>query len=144
MSGLNQMSPGVNILSPISSPEVSKKPESSTPEITKEIATPSTSSSCSSSPPPEKKSRRICRVISPDYTIYRDNDLDQVSKLEKIPEELVHRLIRGTIHNMNANAFDTCERSPTTQELLEMSKSIVLQYPSLKDPETSHVYIILV
>lgn len=85
------------------------------------------------------KSRNVSQVISPEYTIYRDKDIDIASKAGSIPDELVHRLIRGTIHNMKAIAYDTCKRLPNTQELVEMSKSIVLMYPSLKDPETSHV-----
>ena len=53
------------------------------------------------------------------------------SKSGQISVELKHRLIRGT--------DPTFCRYPTTQELEEMAKSLVIVYPCLKDVETIHV-----
>ena len=55
-------------------------------------------------------------------------------------KELRHRLIRGTIHNMISVAYSApFNRMPTTNELQEMAKSLIIVYPPLRDPVTGHV-----
>ena len=57
-----------------------------------------------------------------------------------MPVELRHRLIRGTIHNMISIAFNApFNRTPTTNEVLEMAKSLIIACPTLHDAATGHV-----
>ena len=81
----------------------------------------------------------MCFVKAPTYQVYRDFDLEVASKTGSIAEELVSRLVRETIHNMVAVAFEECFRKPSNMELEEMAKSIVLVYLPLRDPKTIHV-----
>lgn len=74
------------------------------------------------------------------YTIYSDEDLLKAAKEGHVPSELYHRMIRGTIHCMMATAMlPPFQRCPSTLELEEMAKSLILQYPCIKDKETNHV-----
>ena len=83
--------------------------------------------------------KAVCFVKAPTYQVYRDFDLEVASKTGSIAEELVNRLVRATIHNMVAVVFEECNRKPSTMELEEMAKSIVLVYLPLRDPKTIHV-----
>jgi hypothetical protein len=77
---------------------------------------------------------------SPEYTVYKDKEVDMAVKTGNIPVELRHRIIRGTIHNMVSLAFNPpWNRMPTTNEVMEMAKSLIITYPLLSDPATKHV-----
>lgn len=55
------------------------------------------------------------------------------------------RLIRGTISNMiSASTAPPFNRYPTSAELEQMSKSLIVRYPFLRDAETNHVCIIII
>ena len=85
-------------------------------------------------------SHRRLEIRSPDYTVYKDKDLDAASNTGSITSELRHRLIRATISNMQAAAYSPpFSRLPTGAELNEMAKSLIMIYPPLKDEETSHI-----
>ena len=59
------------------------------------------------------------------------------AKTGNVPNELCHRLIRGTIHCMcSLSLSPPYSRYPTSQELEEMAKSLVIEYPCLKDKIT--------
>ena len=75
------------------------------------------------------------------YTIYRDADVVTSAKDGRIPKELRHRIIRATIHNMTS-AASLFHRLPSAQELEEMSKSLVIAYPCIRDAETGHVSVV--
>ena len=80
------------------------------------------------------------QMMSPEYIIYRDKDIDLASQAGNIPKELRHRLIRSTISNMQAVAYCApFNRRPSNAEVQEMAKSLVMTYPCLKDPQTGHV-----
>ena len=79
-------------------------------------------------------SMQCAHVKSPKYQVDRDFELQTASKTGSIAEELVHRLVRATIHKMVAVAFEECNKKPTNKELQEMAKFIVLVYPPLRDP----------
>jgi hypothetical protein len=77
---------------------------------------------------------------SPAYTVYKDKEVDMAVKSGNIPVELRHRIIRGTIHNMVSLAFNPpWNRMPTSNEVMEMAKSLIITYPLLSDPATKHV-----
>ena len=72
--------------------------------------------------------------------MYQDEVISNAAKLGKIPVELYHRLIRGTVHCMNAiSSAPPFNRYPTSAELQEMAKSLVIEYPCINDKETGHV-----
>ena len=83
--------------------------------------------------------KAVSYVKAPKYQVYRDFDLEAASKTGSIAEELVHKLVRATIHSMVAVAFEECNRKPNNKKLEEVAKSVVLVYPPLRDPKTSHV-----
>nr|XP_047137404.1 uncharacterized protein LOC124813911 [Hydra vulgaris] len=47
-------------------------------------------------------------------------------------------MVRGTIKIMNAHA-SLMNQYPTRQDLLEMSKSLVIKYPCLNDKTSKHI-----
>ncbi len=76
----------------------------------------------------------------PEYTVYKDNDLDVAASSGDIPNELRHRLIRATVSNMQAAAYSPpFSRRPNNAELKEMAKSLCLTYPCLADKDAGHV-----
>ena len=75
--------------------------------------------------------------------MYQDEAIVTASKSGNLPTELYHRLIRGTLHCINAiSSAPPFDRYPTSGELEEMSKSLVAEYPCIKDEETGHVSFI--
>lgn len=81
-------------------------------------------------------------VKSPVYTIYRDRRVDLAAQAGSIPEQLVHDIVRGTVSNMTSVSL--CEpwnRLPTSTELKEMAKSLIVTYPLLGDPVNGHVIL---
>lgn len=76
----------------------------------------------------------------PAYTVYSDADVQISTKNGKMSSDIRNRLVRGTIHNMvTAASSPPFNRFPTASEIEEMSKSLVVTYPCLKDGETGHV-----
>jgi hypothetical protein len=76
----------------------------------------------------------------PAYTIYSDADVHCSSKNGAMSSDIRNRLVRGTIHNMvSAASSPPFNRFPTQSEIEEMSKSLIITYPCLKDGETGHV-----
>ena len=72
--------------------------------------------------------------------MYQDEAVTTASKSGSIPIELHHRLIRGTVHCMIAvSSAPPFNRYPTSDELREMAKSLVLEYPVINCKETGHV-----
>ena len=85
----------------------------------------------------------VSQVRSPQYKLYQDSDIDTAAKSGSIPVELRHRIIRGTIHNMISTALNSLwNRLPTTNEVMEMAKSLVIAYPLLSDPVTQLIKLI--
>ncbi|XP_071949134.1 uncharacterized protein [Antedon mediterranea] len=81
----------------------------------------------------------VSQAKSPKYTVYQDKDVSNASNSGQIPSELRHRIIRGTVNNMISIAHNSpWNRLPTNDEIMEMAKSVVITYPSLKDQETKH------
>ncbi|XP_028417999.1 uncharacterized protein LOC114542723 [Dendronephthya gigantea] len=79
------------------------------------------------------------QVKSPVFTIYRDRRVDLAVESGSIPEHLVHDIVRGTVSNMiSMTLCDPWNRLPTTMELKEMAKSLVVTYPLLSDPVNGH------
>lgn len=93
----------------------------------------------------EETDRYVCKINSPKYSIYRDNDIDvAVKNTGNIPKELQDRLIRATVSNMISTAYmPPFNRKPTKAEFLEMAKSLTIVYPCLSDPDQKHVNQIL-
>ena len=59
-----------------------------------------------------------------------------------MPKELHDRLIRATMHSMVATAFASpFNMSPTSAEINEMTKSLVITFPCLKDGKETDVSI---
>ncbi len=80
------------------------------------------------------------QVSSPIYTIYKDRRVDLAVKTGSIADDLVHDIVRGTVSNMlSVSLRDPFKRLPTTIELREMAKSLVVAYPMLNDPVSGHV-----
>jgi hypothetical protein len=76
----------------------------------------------------------------PAYTIYSDADVLCSSKNGAMSSDIRNRLVRGTIHNMvSAASSPPFNRFPTQSEIEEMSKSLTITYPCLRDGETGHV-----
>lgn len=120
-----------SVLSTPKTPGVSRNP----PQIS---STPPQISSCTT--PPTKVVPLTSQVKCPEYTIYKDKEIEAAVLGGNIPVELRHRLIRGTIHNMISVAYSApFNRMPTTNELQEMAKSLIIVYPPLRDPVTGHV-----
>ena len=85
---------------------------------------------------------KTSHLQTPKYLMYQDSEIINAAKTGKIPNELYHRLIRGTIHCMNAiSSAPPFGRYPSSGELEEMAKSLVLEYPCIKDKETGHVSV---
>lgn len=64
--------------------------------------------------------------------MYSDLAFTNAAKEGVVPPELQSRYIRGTIECMKAvSCAKPYERYPTTAELNEMSKSIVIHFPCL-------------
>lgn len=85
-------------------------------------------------------SAAILHVKSPVYTIYRDRRVDLASKDGSLPEHLVHDIVRATVSNMVSVALsEPWNRLPTSMELKEMAKSLIVTYPLLRDPVSGHV-----
>jgi hypothetical protein len=83
-------------------------------------------------------------VEVPSYMIYSDPALVDAARKGSFKKTEYERLIRGTISNMiSASTVPPFNRYPTSAELEEMSKSLVILYPFLRDAETSHVSIII-
>ena len=120
-----------SLLSTPKTPGVSHNPpqiSSTSPQI----------SSCTT--PPTKVVPSTSQVKCPEYTIYKDKEIEAAVLGGNIPVELRHRLIRGTIHNMISVAYNApFNRMPTTNELQEMAKSLIIVNPPLQDPVTGHV-----
>ena len=120
-----------SLLSTPKTPGVSRNPpqiSSTSPQI----------SSCTT--PPTKVVPSTSQVKCPEYTIYKDKEIEAAVLGGNIPVELRHRLIRGTIHNMISVAYNApFNRMPTMNELQEMAKSLIIVYPPLQDPVTGHV-----
>ena len=58
-----------------------------------------------------------------------------------ILRELQDRLICAIMHSMVATAFASpFNRSPTSAEINEMAKSLVITFPCLKDRSGTHVF----
>lgn len=90
---------------------------------------------------PEVKKRKV-HLLSPEYVVYKDHDLDTAAKAGKIAPDLRQRLVRATISNMMATAYAApYNRLPTNQEINEMAKSLIITYPCLRDNDTGHVSI---
>eukprot|EP00112_Aurelia_sp_Birch-Aquarium-sp1_P023159 Seg679.17 transcript_id=Seg679.17/GoldUCD/mRNA.D3Y31 product="hypothetical protein" protein_id=Seg679.17/GoldUCD/D3Y31 len=84
------------------------------------------------------KSRQLS-VANPVYTIYSDVEALSGAGAGTMTAETRHRLVRGTIHIMvSAASQPPFNRLPSTVELEEMSKSLILTYPCLRDPEAGH------
>ncbi|CAB4042656.1 THAP domain-containing 9 [Paramuricea clavata] len=84
-------------------------------------------------------SAAILHVKSPVYTIYRDRRVDLASKDGSLPEHLVHDIVRATVSNMVSVALsEPWNRLPTSMELKEMAKSLIVTYPLLRDPVSGH------
>ena len=76
--------------------------------------------------------------------LYHDEAVTAAAESGKIPTELIHRLVRGTISCMTCISYaDPFNRYPSSGELEEMAKSLIYEYPCLLDPETKHVNIFL-
>ena len=61
----------------------------------------------------------------------------------KLEKKMRERLVRGTTNNMvSVASAPPLNRFPTQTEIEEMSKSLVIAYPSLKDKETGHVSVL--
>ena len=85
---------------------------------------------------------KTSQLQCPRYIIYHDEAVIAAAKSGNVSSELYHRLIRGTVHCMNSIACaPPFERYPSSAELEEMAKSIVMEYPCLMDPESKHVGI---
>lgn len=92
------------------------------------------------SKPTPPTSPATMQVTSPVFTIYRDRRVDLAVQTGSIPEHLVHDIVRGTVSNMiSMTLSDPWNRMPTTIELKEMAKSLVVTYPLLCDPVNGHV-----
>lgn len=80
------------------------------------------------------------QVRSPIYTVYKDRRVDLAVKAGSIADDLVHDIVRGTVSNMlSVSLQDPFKRLPTTIELREMAKSLVVAYPVLNDPVSGYV-----
>ena len=80
---------------------------------------------------------KTSQLQTPKYILYQDEEIVSVANAGKLSMELYHRLIRGTIHCMNAiSSAPPFQRYPTSAELEEMAKSLIVEYPHLKDEET--------
>ena len=80
------------------------------------------------------------QVKSPIYTIYRDRRVDLAIKAGCLTQDLIHDIVRGTVSNMMSSSLsEPWNRLPTTEELREMAKSLVVTYPALNDPVKGHV-----
>ena len=89
---------------------------------------------------PTKTSPVILQVKSPTYTIYKDRRVELAIQNGCLTSDLVHDIVRGTISNMmSVSLSEPWNRLPTTVELREMAKSLVLTYPPLNDPVKGHV-----
>lgn len=85
------------------------------------------------------KSRQLS-VANPVYTIYSDVEALSGAGAGTMTAETRHRLVQGTIHMMvSAASQPPFNRLPSTVELEEMSKLLILTYPCLRDPEAGHV-----
>ena len=84
--------------------------------------------------------RYVCKIKSPNYTIYRDNGITvALQNIGDIPKELQDRLIRATVSNMVSTAYMTpFNRKPTKGKFMEMAKSLTVVYPCLSDPVNKH------
>ena len=95
---------------------------------------------------PEKNSKQEAKAPvwpKPVYSIYTDADVLSSDKNGQMSKEIRNRLVRGTIHNMVTVASSSpFGRFPTHSELEEMSKSLVIRYPCLRDSETGHGVIL--
>jgi hypothetical protein len=86
------------------------------------------------------KSPATLQVKSPTYTIYKDRRVDLAIKAGCLSKDLIHDIVRGTVSNMmSVSLSEPWNRLPTTVELREMAKSLVLTYPPLNDSERGHV-----
>jgi len=83
---------------------------------------------------------KTCQLKGPEYILYKDEAFTAAEKTGTVLPELYHRLIRVTLHCITSISCNPpFNRYPTTNELEEMAKSLVLEYPNLKDPDTNHV-----
>ena len=97
--------------------------ENTTDEITKKTPLPAT-----------------LQVKSPIYTIYKDRRVDLAMQTGCLTTDLVHDIVRRTVSNMmSVSLSEPWNRLPTTVELREMTKSLVVTYPLLNDSEKGHV-----
>ena len=81
--------------------------------------------------------RYVCKIKSPNYTIYSDNVA--VQNTGDIPKELQDWLIGATVSNMFLTARMTAFNSkPTKGEFMETAQSLTVVYPCLSDPVNKH------
>ncbi|XP_028416856.1 uncharacterized protein LOC114541067 [Dendronephthya gigantea] len=82
-------------------------------------------------------------VNAPTYTFYSDLHIQAAVREGKMDKKIRERLIRGTINNMvSASSVPPFNRFPTSIEISEMAKSLIIAYPCLKDEETGHCMVL--
>ena len=88
---------------------------------------------------------RTSQLKVPEYRIYHDEAVTAAADSGKIPTELVHRLVRGTIHCMNSISYvHPFNRCPSSGELEEMAKSITHEYPCfIRSRNKTCIYIFI-
>ena len=74
------------------------------------------------------------------YDLYQDPLLDNLSDEIVIPAEIYHGFVRAQISIMvTQSSQEPFSRYQTNLEMEEMTKSIVIRYPAMKDSKTNHV-----
>ena len=120
----------------------SQLPRTDSQELTSKYQTPQNESYSESSINfATDEERYVCKIKSPNYTIYRDNDITvAVKNTGYIPEELQDWLTWAIVSNMVSTAYlSPFNRKPTKGEFMEMAKSLTVVYPCLSDPVNKHV-----
>ena len=75
------------------------------------------------------------KMQTPVFTLYKSAELEvYIHSMDEMSKELKNRFIRCTIDNMNTACNNlNAARAPQRQELIEMAKLLVKQYPGLAD-----------